>query len=80
MWEALRKNLRDYFVFFVCQIHSEVLKHVLQRGVVISDQFYHLKIISFVLSAIHSGKKTIWKWLKLLTLLVSVALTVNRRG
>ena len=29
--------------FFVHQIHSEVLKHVLQRGgVVISDQFDHL--------------------------------------
>ena len=36
-----------------------MLKHVLQRGVVISDQFDHLKIISFVLSAVHSGKKTI---------------------
>ena len=31
--------------FFACQIHSEVLKHVLQRGVVIYDQFYHLKFI-----------------------------------
>ena len=27
----------------------------------ISDQCYHLKIISFVLSAVHSGKKTIWE-------------------
>ena len=32
----------------MCQIHSEVLKHVLQRGgVVISGQFYHLKFIRF---------------------------------
>ena len=31
----------------MCQIHSEVLKHVLQRWVVISDQFYHLKFMWF---------------------------------
>ena len=34
--------------FFVCQMHSEVLKHVLQRVVVvvvISDKFDHLKFI-----------------------------------
>ena len=40
--------------FFVCQIHSEVLKHVLQRGV-ISDQFYHLKFIQFGVIVFHSG-------------------------
>ena len=38
--------------FFVFQIHSEVLKHV------ISDKFYHLKFISFGVSVVHSGKKT----------------------
>ena len=36
-----------FFCNLACQIHSEVLKHVLQWGEVLSDQFDHFKLILF---------------------------------
>ena len=79
LWDALKKNLRDYLgifpnmgggglpksqnfckftkYFFVCQIHSEVLKHVLQKG---GGDIR--SILSHLISFIPEKKREFWEF------------------